>query len=124
MELEGRARQEARRRADDQSPVEYAADLSRGEPEDTMLRRRIAAGLSTEELLQELGVGSNLRWYYRARIEALRSVQVPRQRQRPPAIATPEEAVAAKEAHGSERKAAKALGMSKTHLRRLLGKDG
>lgn len=38
-------------------------------------------------------------------------------------IATPEQAEAAYAEHGSEREAARALGVSKTHLRRLLGKD-
>jgi hypothetical protein len=38
-------------------------------------------------------------------------------------IATREQAEAALQTHGSERKAARAIGVSKTHLRRLLGKE-
>jgi hypothetical protein len=44
-------------------------------------------------------------------------------RSRPEPTASPEDAARAFEETGSERKAARAIGVSKTHLRRLLGKE-
>ena len=77
---------------------------------DGMPRWREAAGPSLRERRAAVGL-----------LTALRGGGP--KRRRPSPVATPDEAAAAYAEHRSERKAAAALGISKTQLRRLLGLD-
>ena len=92
-----------------------AEDWSEGQirslVQDYVLRRE--AGPTSPLRLEDAAI---------AYVAALKQV-ASHQRKRPDPIARPEEAEAAYAEHGSERKAAHALGISKTQLRRLLGKD-